>query len=162
MKEKFFNEGKLTQIARLVVIVIVVPLCVLAGLSLFNIINNHAVDKKKNAELTQKIEIALLRLSKEFHAIQSISAATDKIITYKRQGATGQETHKISWTTEGQPITIDGDILIEPVKSFSLKYYDKFDAPPSVYSNNTILIEFTMEIKDHNNKSFSFTDRVNI
>ena len=162
MKEKFFYDGKLTQIGRLAVIVIVLPLCLLAGMGLFNIINDHAVEKKKNAELAQKIEIALLRLSKEFHAIQSISAATDKIITYKRQGTTGQETHTVSWTTEGQATTIDGYILIDRVKSFSLKYYDKFDAPPSVYSNNTILIEFTMEIKDHNNKSFSFTDRVNI
>jgi hypothetical protein len=27
MKEKYFNEGKLTQIGRLTVIVIIVPLC---------------------------------------------------------------------------------------------------------------------------------------
>ena len=162
MNKKLFNEGKLTQTGRLVVIVIVGTVCVLAGMGLRNIINDHSVNKKKHTELTQQIKIALLRLSKEFQAIQSISTATDKMITYKRQGTTGQETHTVSWTTEDQPITIDGDTLIDHVKSFSLKYYDKFDAPPRVYSNNTILIEFTMEIKDHNNKSFSFTDRVNI
>ena len=98
MKEKFFYDGKLTQIGRLAVIVIVLPLCLLAGMGLFNIINDHAVEKKKNAELAQKIEIALLRLSKEFSEIQSISTATDKMITYKRKGATGQETHKILLT----------------------------------------------------------------
>ena len=161
MKEKFFNEGKLTQIGRLAVIVIVVPLCVLAGLSLFNIINNHVVyNNMKNAEVAQQVEIAILRLSKELSAIQSISTATDKMITYKRQGYTGQETHKISWTTEGQPITIDGDILIEHVKSFSLKYFNKYDASPSIYSSSTIIIEFTMEIKDHNNTPHAFVKRV--
>jgi type II secretory pathway pseudopilin PulG len=159
MKEKFFYEGKLTQIGRLVVIVIVVPLCLLAGMSLFNIINN--VVQQKNAVIAQKAEIALLRLYKELSSIQSISTATDKMITYKRRGATGQETHKISWTTEGQPITIDGDVLIEPVKSFSLKYFNKYDAAPSIYSPaTTIMIEFTMEIKDHNNTPHIFVNRV--
>ena len=159
MKEKFFNEGKLTQIGRLAVIVILVPLCILAGISLFNIINNY-VYNKKNADVVQQVEIALLRLSKEFSSIQSISTATDKMITYKRNGATGQETHKISWTTEGQPITIDGDILIDHVKSFSLKYFDKYDAAPSIYSSSTILIQYTMEIKDHNNTPLIFENRV--
>jgi len=162
MKEKFFNEGKLTQIGRLAVIVIVVPLCALTVIRLFNIINNRVVyNNKKNVVIAQKAEIALLRLYKEFSSIQSISTATDKMITYGRQGATGQETHKISWTTEGQPITIDGDILIEPVKSFSLKYFDKYDAAPSIYSpSTTIMIEFTMEIKDHNNTPHIFVNRV--
>ena len=86
MKEKFFNEGKLTQIGRLVVIVIVVSLCVLAGMSLFNIINKRVYNKEKR-RIAQQAEIALLRLSKEFSAIQSISSATDKMITYKRQGS---------------------------------------------------------------------------
>jgi hypothetical protein len=160
MKKKFFNEGKLTQTGRLMVIVIVGALCILAGMGLFDIINDHVVNKKKNAELAQKIEIALLRLSKEFHAIQSISAASDKTITYKRQGAIGQETHTVSWTTEDQPITIDGDTLIDHVKSFRLKYYDKFDAAPSNYSSSTLIIEFTMEIKDHNSTPHIFVNRV--
>ena len=162
MKRRFFNEGKLTQTGRLGIIVIVGVLCILAGMGLLNIIDDHAVDKKKNAELAQKIEIALLRLSKELHAIQSISVASDKTITYKRQGTAGLETHTVSWTTEGKAITIDGYPLIDNIKSFSLKYFDKFDAPPSAYSNNTLLIEFTMEVVDHKNKSYSFTDRVNI
>jgi len=161
MKEKFFKDGKLTYIGRLSVIVILVPLCVLAGMSLFNIIN-HYVYNKKNADVIQQVDIALLRLSKEFSAIQSISTATDKMITYKRKGATRQETHKILWTTEDQPITIDGDILIDHVKSFSLKYFDKYDAAPSIYSSSTILIQYTMEIKDHNNTPYIFESRVAI
>ena len=162
MKRRFFYEGKLTHTGRLLVIVIVGVLCILAWMGSLNIINDNVANKKKNAELAQKIEIALLRLSKEFQAIQSVSAASDKTITYKRQGTTGLEAHTVSWTTEGKAITIDGYPLIDNVKSFSLKYFDKFDAPPSVYSNNTVLIEFAMELVDHNNKSFSFTDRVNI
>ena len=162
MKRQFFDEGKLTQTGRLGVILIVGVLCILAAMGLLNIIDDHAANNKKNAELAQKIEIALLRLSKELHAIQSISAASDKTITYKRQGTTGMETHTVSWTMEGKAINIDGYPLIDNVKSFSLKYFDKFDAPPSAYSNKTLLIEFTMEIVDHKNKSYSFTDRVNI
>lgn len=162
MKKKLFNESKLTQTGRFLVIVIVGALCILAGMGSLNIINDNAANKKKNAGLAQKIEIAILRLSKEFHTIQSISAASDKTITYNRQGTTGLETHTVSWTKEGQAITINGDPLIDNVKSFRLKYFNKFDAPPSAYSNNTVLIEFTMEIMDHNNKSFSFTERVNI
>lgn len=162
MEKKFFNEGKLTQTGRLGVIVIIGVLCILAAMGLLNIIDNREFDKKKNAELAQKIEIALIRLSKEFQAIHSVSVASDKTITYKRQGTTGLETHTVSWTTVGKAITIDGYPLIDNVKCFSLKYFDKFDAPPSVYSNNTVLIEFTMEIVDHKNKPYSFTDRVNI
>ncbi len=89
MKRRFFDEGKLTQTGRLGVIVIVGVLCTLAAMGLLNIIENREFDKKKNAELARKIEITLLRLKKEFHAIQSISAASDKTITYKRQGTTG-------------------------------------------------------------------------
>ena len=111
-------------------------------------LHNRLYTTKKNAELAQKIEIALLRLSKELHAIQSISAASDKTITYKRQGTTGMETHTVSWTMEGKAINIDGYPLIDNVKSFSLKYFDKFDAPPSAYSNKTLLIEFTVYSAD--------------
>lgn len=160
MKEKFFSKGKLTQLGRLVVIVIVVSICVLAGMSLFNISNKRVYNNKKNAAIAQQVEIALLRLSKEISAIQSVSSATDKMITYKRQGTTGQETHKISWTTEGQPITIDGDILIDHVKFFSLNYFNKYDAAPTIYSPSTTMIQFTMEINDHNNTPHSFVDRV--
>jgi hypothetical protein len=161
MKAKFISEGKLTQIGRLVVIVIIVSICVLAGMSLFNIINNYAYNNKKNAVIAQQVEIAIIRLSKEFSGIQSISTATDKMITYKRQGTTGQETHKVSWVAEGEPITIDGDILIDHVTSFSLKYFNKYDAAPSIYSpSTTIIIEFTMEINDHNNIPYSFVNRV--
>ena len=113
MKRQFFDEGKLTQNGRLGVILIAGVLCILAAVGFLNIIDNHANNKKKNAELAQKIEIALIRLQKELHAIQSISAASDKTITYKRQGTTGPETHTISWTAEDQPITIDGNTLIE-------------------------------------------------
>jgi hypothetical protein len=159
MKEKFFSQGKLTQLGRLAVIVVVVPLCVLAGMSLFNIINRH-VYNKKNDVIAQQAEIALLRLSKELSAIQSVSTATDKMITYKRQGTTGQETHKISWTTEGQPITIDGDILIDHVKSFSLNYFNKYDAAASIYSSATCIIQYTMEINDDNNTPHVIVNRV--
>lgn len=161
MKEKFFNEGKLTQIGRLVVIVIAVSICVLVGMSLFNIINKRVYNNKKNAVIAQQVEIALLRLSKELSAIQSVSSATDRMITYKRKGATRQETHKISWVAEGEPITIDGDILIDHVKSFSLMYFNKYDAAPSIYSpSSTTMIEFTMEINDHNNTPHIIANRV--
>jgi uncharacterized protein YxeA len=158
MKEKFFNEGKLTQIGRLAIIVILVSLCVLAGVNLFKIRNDHL--NKKNYLLALQAEVAQLRLSKELSAIQSVSTATDKMITYKREGAAGLETHTISWTMEGQTITIDGDILIDHVKFFSLKYFNKYDAPPSIYSSSTILIEFTMEINDHKNTPHIIVNRV--
>ena len=96
MKRQFFDEGKLTQTGRLGVILIVGVLCILAGMGLLNIIDDHAANKKKNAELAQKIEIALLRLSKELHSIQSISAASDKTITYVGGGEEGPKAVVLS------------------------------------------------------------------
>ena len=47
MKRQFFDEGKLTQTGRLGVILIVGVLCILAGMVLLNIIDDHAANKKK-------------------------------------------------------------------------------------------------------------------
>ena len=160
MKRKFITEGKLTTLGRLIVTIIVSSLCALAGIILFDTINKHSIVKKKNAVIAQQVQIAMLRISKELSALETISAATDTMIRYKRHGATGQETHEISWAKEGEPIRIDGDVLIEHVKSFSLKYFDKYDAAPSTYSSATSIIEYALEIRDYNNISHVFSDRV--
>jgi len=156
MKAIKLGYSGFTLIELITAIVIVAILSVIAGMGLVQIANGF-VFAKKNAIASQQGQIALTRLAKEFSAIQSISSATATSITYTR---TPGETHTVSWTTENQPVTIDGDTLIGNVKSFSLTYYSTYNASGSPYSATTPVIEIALEIKGYMDTTLRFVDRV--
>jgi type II secretory pathway pseudopilin PulG len=145
-------------------IVIVAIISVLAGMGLVQITNAY-VFAKKNAAAAEQAQITLTRLTKEFSAIQSISAVTPTSINYKRSGT----SHTLTWAGANQPIMLDGDILMDKVNSFNLSYYTISTVSPpftlslvAINQNNqrTAVIEMTITINVYADTPLTFIDRV--
>jgi prepilin-type N-terminal cleavage/methylation domain-containing protein len=153
---KPLNRRGFTLIELIAVLVILGIVSVLGSMGLVEIARGFIFSKRSVAAAGQT-QVALARLVKEFSAIQSIASATDKTITYTR--APG-ETHTVSWTSEDQPVTIDGDTLIGNVKSFSLAYYNAYNGSAAAYSSSTAVIQVTLVIKGYDDTPLTFVDRV--
>ena len=164
MKRPFQNQCGFTFIEVIMAIVIVSIISVLAGMGLVQITNAYLF-AKKNAAAAEQAQITLARLTKEFSAIQSITAATTTpvSITYTRSGT----SHTLTWAGANQPILFDGDILMDKVNSFSLIYYNiNTVSPPfgltSTVSLNqrTAVIQMTITVKVYADTPLTFIDRV--
>lgn len=158
MKMKPLNRRGFTLIELIAVLVILGIISVLGSMGLVEITRGF-IFSKKNAAAAGQSQVAVARFVKEFSAIQSIASATDKSITYTR---TPGETHTVSWTAENQPVTLDGDILIENVQSFSLAYYNSYNGSAAAYSSSTVVIQVTLVIKGYDDTPLTFVDRVAI
>lgn len=161
MRVALRNPHGFTLIEAISAIVIITIISVLAGMGLIQIASGYAF-AKKNAVIAQQAQIALTRLSKELSALQSVSespAPTSASLTYVREGV----SHTLAWTGTDQPLTLDGDILVDKVKSFSLTYYNKYnDSSPTTYSSATVIIQMTLELQAGDDTTVAFTDRVAI
>jgi prepilin-type N-terminal cleavage/methylation domain-containing protein len=158
VKVKRKNQRGFTLIELIAVLVILGIVGVLGSMGLVEIARGFILSKKSVAAAGQ-IQVAMARLVKEFSAIQSVTSAADKSITYARSPG---ETHTISWTTEDQPVTLDGDALIGNVKSFGLAYYNAYNGAASAYSSSTAVIQWTLVIKGYDDTLLTFVGRVAI
>lgn len=145
-------------------IVIISIVSVLAGMGLMQIANAYLLAKKSTVA-AQQAQIALARLGKELSALETISAATATSITYKRiykgSGAP-EQSHTLAWTAADQPLTLDGDTLIDKVQAFSLTYHRRYDAAAESYAGATAIIELTFELKGYGDTPLVFVKRVSI
>jgi prepilin-type N-terminal cleavage/methylation domain-containing protein len=161
MKRPFQNQCGFTLIEVIMTIVIISIISVLAGMGLVQITNAY-IFAKKNAAAAEQAQITLTRLTKEFSAIQSISAATAASMTYTRSGV----SHTITWSGANQPILLDGDILMDKVNSFNLSYYNiNTVSPPFTLSlvalnQRTAVIQMTITINVYADTPLTFIDRV--
>ena len=162
MKKKGFTEKGFTMIELTTAIVIVAIISVIAGMGLVQIANAYLLARKSTVAAEQA-QIALIRLSKELSALKSISVASATSMTYVRSDGS---SHTLAWTAADQPLTIDGDTLIDKMQSFSLTYYTYnyltriFTA--SSYSSVTAMIELTFQLKGYGNTPLIFVKRVAI
>ena len=172
MKRPFQNQCGFTFIEVIMAIVIVSIISVLAGMGLVQITNAY-VFAKKNAVAAEQAQITLTRLTKEFSAIQSISAATATLMTYKRWDETSHtyKSYTLAWSGADQRIMLgimpDMDILMDKVTSFSLSYYNinpgspPFAMTPVIINQKTAaVIEMTITINVYADTPLTFVDRV--
>lgn len=137
--------------------VIISIVSVMAGMGLVQIGNAYLLAKKSTVS-AQQAQITLTRLAKELAAINTISSATATALTYSRAGV----SHTLAWTAADQPLTLDGDTLIDKVQAFSLTYRNTYSAAASSYSPATEVIELTFELKGYSNIPLIFVKRVAI
>jgi prepilin-type N-terminal cleavage/methylation domain-containing protein len=167
MKKAFQNQCGFTFIEVIMAIVIVSIISVLAGMGLIQITNAY-VFAKKNAVAAEQAQIALTRLTKEFSAIQSISAATSTSIAYTRWDETSltYKSYTLTWAGADQPILLDGDVLMDKVKAFNLSYYNiNTVSPPFTMSlvainQRTAVIQMTITVNVFGDTPITFIDRV--
>jgi prepilin-type N-terminal cleavage/methylation domain-containing protein len=161
MKSFFQNRCGFTLIEVIMVIIIISIMSVLAGMGLVQITNAY-VFAKKNAVAAEQAQITLTRLTKEFSAIQSISAATATSMTYTRAGT----SHTLTWAGADQPILLDGDILMDKVNSFNLSCYNINPVSPPFILNlfainqRTAVIQMTITVNVYGGTPLTFIDRV--
>ena len=166
MKRPFQNQCGFTFIEVIMAIVIVSIISVLAGMGLVQITNAY-VFAKKNAAAAEQAQITLTRLTKEFSAIQSISAATATSMNYTRWDETSHtyKSYPLTWAGANQPILLDGDILMDKVNTFNLSCYNigtvsPFNLTFVALNQRTAVIEMTITINVYANTPLTFIDRV--
>ncbi len=149
-------------------IVIISIVGALAGTGLVQIANAYLLAKKSTVA-AQQAQIALTRLGKELSGLETISSATLTSITYKRiyiGSGPLEQSHTLTWTAADQPLTLDGDTLIDKVQAFSLIYYTynytnrTFTA--GSYSSGTAMIELTFRLKGYGDIPLIFVKRAAI
>jgi prepilin-type N-terminal cleavage/methylation domain-containing protein len=161
MKKFFNNIHGFTLLEIIVSIVVVTIIAVIAGNGIITIVKGYTFSRK-NALTAQQGQIAMARLKKELGNIKAVTAgsATETAITFTR--SSDGSIHAISWAGGNSPLLVDVDTLIGPVTSFSLTYYDSYNASASPYSASTSIIEIMLQLMGAENSPMTFTDRVNL
>lgn len=164
MKRKGFNKKGFTMIELITALVIISIVSVMAGMGLVQIGNAYLLAKKSTVS-AQQAQIALIRLAKELSGLEVISSPSATSITYKRiyKGSGPlEQSHTLAWTSADQPLTLDGDTLIDKVQAFSLTYHNTYAAVASSYSSATAVIELTFQLKGYGDTPLIFVKRVAI
>ena len=164
INKKFMNENGFTLIE---IIASLVILGLLGG-TISVLVLGRVVDgfylTKTNVETAQKGQIALNRLTKEFTNIVTVSSSVPPVlISFTRSYGDGtlqvQADRNVSLVND--TLLIDGDILVDNVSSFELRYYDDFSSSnPTSWSSKSKVIEFTLSLVGANNAVTVFTSRV--
>ena len=160
IRKKILSQKGFTLIETIAVLILVGIIVVFAGMGITSVIQGYLLTKM-NAETTQKGQVTLTRLVKEFTVISSVdsgaSSATSITFTSYKQGVAG--THVVSWV--GDNLLLDGDILTDHVSGFDLGYYDSYNGTKqSTWTSTRKMIEITLSIRGANDVISVFTDRV--
>ena len=160
IRKKTWCQKGFTLVETIAVLILVGIIAVFAGMGITSVIEGFLLTKM-NAETTQKGQVALTRIVKEFTVINSVdsgaSSATSITFTSYKQGVAG--IHVVSWV--GDNLSLDGDILTDHVIGFDLGYYDFYNGTKqSTWASTRKVIEITLSIRGAKDVISVFTDRV--
>ncbi|MDD5759367.1 MAG: type II secretion system protein [Desulfobulbaceae bacterium] len=133
--------------------------------SISNVIDGFLLSKDA-AATASKGQLALLRLSREFRVIKSVTSASATSFTFKaKHGNTDAEDKTYTVTKNGSTITMnDGastDILVDQVSALALAYYDTYNgSAQTTWSNTRTLVQVAITLNGPNNSAQLFTTRV--
>jgi prepilin-type N-terminal cleavage/methylation domain-containing protein len=158
MKKK--DERGFTLIEIIVSLVLVGITAAMAGMWIVAVTNGY-IFAKKNMDTTQKAQLAMTRLVKEFKAISAVTAATASSITYTRADvSSGSVSSNVALS--GSQVHLNGNTLTDNVSAFTLNYCANVtDAScPTTWSSTSRIIVITLTLTGAENSVSTFTERV--
>ncbi len=165
LKKLTKNNKGFTLIEVIAVLVLSGVLAGIVGTGLVQI-SKSFIFTKQNMGTTQKAQLAMLRILKEFTNISSITAgASNTSITFVSQHATAI-TYTLSWAGAGNPLllTTGGNdyTLTDNVNNFNLLYYNTYaSASEDTWTNgSSSIIQVTLDLTGAEGIVSGFTTRV--
>ena len=162
MKLKIEDERGFTFIEVIVTLILVGITAAMAGMWIVSVASGY-VFAKKNMETTQKAQLALTRLEKEFKSMSSITASSANSITFTRlDNTTGGMITQTIMLTGGSLLKLNNDTLTNNVSAFTLSYCDDVTSTscPSAWSSTSRIILITLTLTGADNVQSTFTQRV--
>ena len=162
MKLKIEDERGFTLIEVIATLILVGITAAMAGMWIVSVASGY-VFAKKNMETTQKAQLALTRLEKEFKSMSSITASSANSITFTRlDNTTGGMITQTIMLTGGSLLKLNNDTLTNNVSAFTLSYCDDVTSTscPSAWSSTSRIILITLTLTGADNVQSTFTQRV--
>ena len=165
MKLKIEDERGFTFIEVIVTLILVGITAAMAGMWIVSVASGY-VFAKKNMETTQKAQLTLTRLEKEFKSISTINLANTNStkITYSRLNNSGVTITDQTVALSGSLLKLNNDTLTNNVSAFTLSYCND-DLTDSVCSESwnpltSRIIVITLKLTGADNVQSTFTQRV--
>lgn len=122
MQARLRNQKGFTLVEIVVSLILVGVIAAVAGMALAPFLSGF-FQAKDNAEITQKAQVAMARMVKEFTLITAVSAGSNTSISFTSRHAGTPENHTISWAgSAADPLLLDADTLTDVVDNFQLTY----------------------------------------
>lgn len=168
MNSRKTNEKGFTLIEIVVTLLLVGITAALAGMWIISVTNGY-IFTRNNMETTQKAQLAMTRLVKEFKAITAVGSNSANSISYTRSDiALGSVTSTVALS--GSELQLNGNALADNVNEFTLRYCDHVaDAANATNAGNNCsagwtstsrLIFITLKLTGAGNVVSTFTDNV--
>lgn len=150
------KKAGFTMIELIVVLVLVGILSALAGMGLVQGVQGYLF-ARENAPLTQKAQMAMARLSREFQEISKIYSSSATSMAFKNihgdsaMALVGSEIRIIE-NSQTIPTSGTGDVLIDDVNNFTLTY--TWPTPSDIKTLSTIRIDLVLNRSDGGTMTF--------
>jgi len=145
------RKSGFTLLETAVVLILVSILSAMAGMYAVPLARAF-VQVRRTTEAAQKVETAMLRVSREFTAVTEVSAGSSSSITYRMLDQSGNPVWRtLSWAGSGTPLLLDGVALLDGVSAVNLQYVSysggTFSLAPS-WSASTRGIQLQVSVTD--------------
>jgi prepilin-type N-terminal cleavage/methylation domain-containing protein len=159
--KNLYDKKGFTLIEVVTSIVILAILGTIAGVGFVSTMHGYFI-AKGNTDTVQNAEIILARLSKELGSTTSITSGNQTSLTFLSKSTNPvDQPLTLSWDNPSKILSLGPDTLANNVSSFSLSYFDKFDATAgTTYSASTAIIKITLSLTNADNVTSTFEERV--
>jgi len=160
--KNLYDKKGFTLIEIITSIVVLSILGTIVGMGFVSAIHGYFI-AKGNTDTVQNAEIILARLAKEINSTGSITSGNQTSLTFLSKSTNPVDQPLIlSWDSPSKILSLGQDTLANNVFSFSLNYFDKFDATasPTYSPASTAIIKITLGLTGADNVISTFEERV--
>lgn len=160
------DEKGFTLIEVIVTLLLVGITAALAGMWIVSVANGY-IFAKMNMGTTQKAQLAMTRLDKEFTAISAVTAwtptGTTTSITYTRADIASGSLIGQTVSLNGSLLQLNGNTLTDGVSAFALAYCDNLvstSCSTEWSAGTSRFIEISLKLTGADNVESTFTKRI--